>query len=204
MLSLSSRLTEETAPKLKTHLTPQRTERFQAAVRVLADLDSVRRKERKRNPQKTLVRAQPGQLAAQEHEHSPAFWVDASFLLHLKTSFLSQGAFWGLVTGLLLGVVRLVLDFIYPEPRCDEPDLRPGVVKYMHYLYFSMVLATVSTLTVLVVSLLTEPPSEEMVRPHFRFLLAFQAAPTLQLRECRGDTEAGSGGFHSFLICGHL
>ncbi|XP_064009414.1 sodium/myo-inositol cotransporter 2 isoform X3 [Pogoniulus pusillus] len=74
-----------------------------------------------------------------------------------------KGAFWGLVTGLLLGVVRLVLDFIYPEPRCDEPDLRPGVVKYMHYLYFSMVLATISTLTVLVVSLLTEPPSEEMI-----------------------------------------
>lgn len=66
--------------------------------------------------------------------------------------------------GLLLGVIRLVLDFIYPEPQCGETDLRPGVVKYMHYLYFSMVLATISTLTVLVVSLLTEPPLEEMVR----------------------------------------
>uniref|UniRef100_A0A8B9FSF3 Sodium/myo-inositol cotransporter 2 n=1 Tax=Amazona collaria TaxID=241587 RepID=A0A8B9FSF3_9PSIT len=75
-----------------------------------------------------------------------------------------KGAFWGLVIGLLLGVIRLVLDFIYPEPQCGETDLRPGVVKYMHYLYFSMVLATISTLTVLVVSLLTEPPSKEMVR----------------------------------------
>uniref|UniRef100_A0A8C0AQU0 Sodium/myo-inositol cotransporter 2 n=1 Tax=Buteo japonicus TaxID=224669 RepID=A0A8C0AQU0_9AVES len=27
-----------------------------------------------------------------------------------------KGAFWGLVIGLLLGVIRLVLDFIYPEP----------------------------------------------------------------------------------------
>ncbi|NWV01943.1 SC5AB protein, partial [Upupa epops] len=74
-----------------------------------------------------------------------------------------KGAFWGLVTGLLLGVIRLVLDFIYPEPRCDESDLRPSVVKYMHYLYFSMVLAAASTLTVLVVSLLTEPPSADML-----------------------------------------
>uniref|UniRef100_A0A8V5FVD4 Sodium/myo-inositol cotransporter 2 n=1 Tax=Melopsittacus undulatus TaxID=13146 RepID=A0A8V5FVD4_MELUD len=74
-----------------------------------------------------------------------------------------KGAFWGLVTGLLLGIIRLVLDFIYPEPQCGESDLRPGVLKYMHYLYFSMVLATISTLTVLVVSLLTEPPSEEMI-----------------------------------------
>ncbi|NXI35912.1 SC5AB protein, partial [Galbula dea] len=74
-----------------------------------------------------------------------------------------KGAFWGLVIGLLLGAIRLVLDFIYPEPQCGKADLRPGVVKYMHYLYFSMVLAAISTLTVLVVSLLTEPPSEEMI-----------------------------------------
>ncbi|NXO20124.1 SC5AB protein, partial [Cisticola juncidis] len=52
-----------------------------------------------------------------------------------------KGAFWGLLLGLLLGAVRLVLDFIYPEPRCGQPDGRPGVLKYMHYLYFSMVLA---------------------------------------------------------------
>ncbi|XP_027668217.2 sodium/myo-inositol cotransporter 2 isoform X2 [Falco rusticolus] len=74
-----------------------------------------------------------------------------------------KGAFWGLVIGLLLGVIRLVLDFIYPEPQCGETDRRPGVVKYMHYLYFSMVLAAISTFTVLVVSMLTEPPSEEMI-----------------------------------------
>nr|XP_021152411.1 sodium/myo-inositol cotransporter 2 isoform X3 [Columba livia] len=83
-----------------------------------------------------------------------------------------KGAFWGLVTGLLLGVIRLVLDFIYPEPRCGEADLRPAVVKNMHYLYFSMVLSAVSTLTVLLVSLLTEPPSAEMVRHPFRSLFA--------------------------------
>lgn len=66
--------------------------------------------------------------------------------------------------GLLMGIIRMVLDFIFPEPQCGERDTRPGVLRYMHYLYFSMVLAAVSTLTVLLVSLLTEPPSEEMVR----------------------------------------
>lgn len=84
--------------------------------------------------------------------------------------------------GLLLGVIRLVLDFVYPEPQCGERDLRPGVVRYMHYLYFSMVLAAISTLTVLVVSMLTEPPSEEMVRQPLRFLSlflnGFQNAPS--------------------------
>ncbi|NWV42472.1 SC5AB protein, partial [Grantiella picta] len=75
----------------------------------------------------------------------------------------SQGAFWGLVVGLLLGVVRLVLDFIYPKPQCGEPDGRPRVLKYMHYLYFSMVLAAISTLTMLVVSVASEPPAPEMI-----------------------------------------
>ncbi|XP_016157394.1 PREDICTED: sodium/myo-inositol cotransporter 2 isoform X2 [Ficedula albicollis] len=74
-----------------------------------------------------------------------------------------KGAFWGLLLGLLLGAVRLLLDFIYPEPRCGEPDARPAVLKYMHYLYFSMVLGAVTALTVLVVSVATEPPAPQMI-----------------------------------------
>ncbi|XP_068380124.1 sodium/myo-inositol cotransporter 2 isoform X4 [Eschrichtius robustus] len=38
-----------------------------------------------------------------------------------------KGAFFGLILGLLLGLVRLVLDFIYVQPRCDQPDERPAV-----------------------------------------------------------------------------
>uniref|UniRef100_A0A8C3Y977 Sodium/myo-inositol cotransporter 2 n=1 Tax=Catharus ustulatus TaxID=91951 RepID=A0A8C3Y977_CATUS len=74
-----------------------------------------------------------------------------------------KGAFWGLLLGLLLGVLRLVLDFVFPEPRCGEPDSRPAVLKYMHYLYFSMLLGATTTLTVLLVSLATEPPAPQMV-----------------------------------------
>lgn len=90
--------------------------------------------------------------------------------------------------GLLLGIVRLVLDFIYPEPQCGDSDSRPGVLKYMHYLYFSMVLAAISTLTVLVVSVATEPPAPEMVR-----------APLC----IPGEKGAADGSFHSFFISGH-
>ncbi|KYO41096.1 sodium/myo-inositol cotransporter 2 isoform X1 [Alligator mississippiensis] len=74
-----------------------------------------------------------------------------------------KGAFWGLVVGLLLGLIRMVLDFIYPQPQCSQPDTRPAVVKYVHYLYFSMILAAITTITATVVSLLTDPPSEEMI-----------------------------------------
>ncbi|KAM9211185.1 sodium/myo-inositol cotransporter 2 isoform 3-T3 [Dugong dugon] len=74
-----------------------------------------------------------------------------------------KGAFWGLVLGLLLGFIRLVLDFIYLEPRCDQPDERPTVVKNVHYLYFSIILSTVTLVIVSTVSWFTAPPSKEMV-----------------------------------------
>ncbi|XP_004373405.1 sodium/myo-inositol cotransporter 2 isoform X1 [Trichechus manatus latirostris] len=74
-----------------------------------------------------------------------------------------KGAFWGLVLGLLLGFIRLVLDFIYLEPRCDQPDERPTVVKDIHYLYFSIILSTVTLVIVSTVSWFTAPPSKEMV-----------------------------------------
>ncbi|KAF0882158.1 sodium/myo-inositol cotransporter 2 isoform X1 [Crocuta crocuta] len=74
-----------------------------------------------------------------------------------------KGAFSGLILGLLLGLVRLVLDFVYVQPRCDQPDDRPAVVKDVHYLYFSMILSTVTLITVSAVSWFTEPPTKEMV-----------------------------------------
>uniref|UniRef100_A0A8D0GVH7 Sodium/myo-inositol cotransporter 2 n=1 Tax=Sphenodon punctatus TaxID=8508 RepID=A0A8D0GVH7_SPHPU len=77
-----------------------------------------------------------------------------------------KGAFWGMVTGMLIGLIRLVLDFIYLQPRCDEPDNRPGVVKYVHYLYFSFILTVITLAVVVALSLYTEPPSEEMQISH--------------------------------------
>ncbi|XP_058536540.1 sodium/myo-inositol cotransporter 2 isoform X3 [Ochotona princeps] len=74
-----------------------------------------------------------------------------------------KGAFWGLILGLLLGFLRLILDFIYVQPTCDQPDERPSVVKSVHYLYFSMILSSVTLVTLTATTLLTEPPSQEMI-----------------------------------------
>ncbi|XP_031514232.1 sodium/myo-inositol cotransporter 2 isoform X2 [Papio anubis] len=49
------------------------------------------------------------------------------------------------------------------KPQCDQPDERPVLVKSIHYLYFSMILSTVTLITVSTVSWFTEPPSKEMV-----------------------------------------
>ncbi|XP_060116838.1 sodium/myo-inositol cotransporter 2 [Heteronotia binoei] len=74
-----------------------------------------------------------------------------------------KGAFSGLLVGMVIGLIRMVLDFVYLMPRCDEPDSRPAVVKYVHYLYFSIILSVITLVVVVTVSLLTEPPPEQMV-----------------------------------------
>ncbi|XP_036166295.1 sodium/myo-inositol cotransporter 2 [Myotis myotis] len=74
-----------------------------------------------------------------------------------------KGAFAGLIVGLLLGLIRLILDFIYTQPQCHQPDERPAVVKDVHYLYFSTILSAVTLVTMSAVSWLTEPPPTERV-----------------------------------------
>ncbi|RWS08778.1 Sodium/myo-inositol cotransporter-like protein [Dinothrombium tinctorium] len=67
------------------------------------------------------------------------------------------GAFWSLVIGLLAGVIRMILDVIYKQPPCGEDDLRPFLIRKIHYMYFAIVLVCLSSLTAVIVSLLTEP-----------------------------------------------
>ncbi|KAM9305456.1 sodium/myo-inositol cotransporter 2 [Gastrophryne carolinensis] len=74
-----------------------------------------------------------------------------------------KGAFWGLTIGLVVGIIRMVLDFVYVAPQCDQSDTRPAVVKYVHYLYFSMILGLLTLIVVVAVSLWTQPPPKEMV-----------------------------------------
>lgn len=76
----------------------------------------------------------------------------------------SQGAFCGLTIGLVVGSIRMLLDFIYPAPLCYEVDDRPGVLK-VHYLYFSTMLSFIVLAVVVAVSLATDKPKPEQVKP---------------------------------------
>uniref|UniRef100_A0A8C5SSX2 Sodium/myo-inositol cotransporter 2 n=1 Tax=Laticauda laticaudata TaxID=8630 RepID=A0A8C5SSX2_LATLA len=84
-----------------------------------------------------------------------------------------KGAFCGLLVGMMMGLIRMVLDFVYLQPGCGESDDRPAVVKYVHYLYFSMILGVITLIVVVAVSLLTEPPPEEMVCALRKMLAVF-------------------------------
>ena len=66
--------------------------------------------------------------------------------------------------GMCIGVVRLLLELFHKEPHCGEPDLRPAYISKVHYMYVAVLLFVVSAVIVVVISLLTDPPTQEMVQ----------------------------------------
>ncbi|XP_063861449.1 sodium/mannose cotransporter SLC5A10-like isoform X1 [Scylla paramamosain] len=68
-----------------------------------------------------------------------------------------KGAFWALMMGLFVGLIRLILDFSHPPPSCNEDEYRPLVIQ-LNFMYFAMILFWITVLTAVVVSLFTEPP----------------------------------------------
>ncbi|XP_056611702.1 sodium/myo-inositol cotransporter-like isoform X1 [Triplophysa dalaica] len=74
------------------------------------------------------------------------------------------GAFWGGMTGFILGTTRLLLGFIYREPKCDQPDERPAFITHVHYMYIAAGLFWISGLVAVVVSLCTPPPENNKIQ----------------------------------------
>ncbi|XP_047473374.1 sodium/glucose cotransporter 5-like [Penaeus chinensis] len=73
-----------------------------------------------------------------------------------------KGAFWALMTGLLVGMVRMVLDFSFRPPPCWEQDTRPAIIK-LNFMYFAMILFWITGVTGIVVSLLTKPSEDYLL-----------------------------------------
>ena len=77
-----------------------------------------------------------------------------------------QGAFWSLVVGLVIGLIRMILEFAIPAPACSstEPDPRPTFVSKIHYLHFGIILFVISALVAIVISLFTKKPEKKQVK----------------------------------------
>ncbi|KAK7162193.1 hypothetical protein R3I94_004750 [Phoxinus phoxinus] len=73
------------------------------------------------------------------------------------------GAFWGLMVGLVVGLTRMILEFVFPLPRCGVFDPAPSVLRSVHYLHFAIILCALTAIVVAVISLLTPPPNEEQI-----------------------------------------
>uniref|UniRef100_A0A3Q3DNV3 Sodium/mannose cotransporter SLC5A10 n=1 Tax=Hippocampus comes TaxID=109280 RepID=A0A3Q3DNV3_HIPCM len=91
-----------------------------------------------------------------------------------------QGAFWGLMVGLVVGVCRMVLEFAFPPARCGIVDLAPAVLRRVHYLHFAILLCGLTAVVVIVVSLLTPPPGREQMTCGHGLRLCIAAIRRLQ------------------------
>ncbi|CAF3674837.1 unnamed protein product [Rotaria sordida] len=69
-----------------------------------------------------------------------------------------EGAFWGLICGLVIGLIRFIWEFSYSVPPClySSTDSRPQAVKF-HFLYFAILLFVLTCLVTITISLLTRP-----------------------------------------------
>ncbi|XP_078096847.1 sodium/mannose cotransporter SLC5A10-like isoform X2 [Mustelus asterias] len=74
------------------------------------------------------------------------------------------GAFWGLMVGLVVGLARMIMEFVHPSPRCGVHDPRPSILKKIHYLHFAVILCALTALIVVTISLLTKPPNESQMK----------------------------------------
>lgn len=84
--------------------------------------------------------------------------ISYTFHLHL------QGAFWGLMGGLVMGLCRMIPEFWFGTGSCIYPSNCPFLVCGIHYLHFGIILFLCTSVLVLVVSCCTQPIDDQHVR----------------------------------------
>uniref|UniRef100_A0A670JDB0 Sodium/glucose cotransporter 2 n=1 Tax=Podarcis muralis TaxID=64176 RepID=A0A670JDB0_PODMU len=90
--------------------------------------------------------------------------IAAIFLLGLFVKRVNeQGAFWGLVGGLAIGMARMIPEFFYGTGSCLFPSTCPRLICGVHYLYFAFILFCLTATIAMGVSLCTSPIPEKHV-----------------------------------------
>jgi len=86
-------------------------------------------------------------------------WVVVFFLGMFWSRATEQGAWYGLLAGLVVGICRMGIHFGYASPKCGstDPDVRPSVFTEVHYLHFAILLAGITFIVDVGVSLVTKP-----------------------------------------------
>lgn len=61
------------------------------------------------------------------------------------------------MVGLVIGLIRMIAEFVYGTGSCLAPSNCPKIICGVHYMYFAIILFFVSIIAILGVSFLTEP-----------------------------------------------
>ncbi|NXX24878.1 SC5A9 protein, partial [Nicator chloris] len=113
--------------------------------------------------------------------------ITALFILAIFWKRINEpGAFWGLMAGLAVGLVRMIMEFIYSAPSCGEEDRRPAVLKDLHYLYFALILCALTAIVIVLISLCTPPIPEEKL-DSLTWWTRHKKAPAINLKSCRSE-----------------
>ncbi|XP_060548813.1 sodium/glucose cotransporter 2 isoform X2 [Pantherophis guttatus] len=84
--------------------------------------------------------------------------IAAIFLLGVFVKRLNeQGAFWGMMGGLAIGMARMIPEFVYGAGSCLFPSNCPRLICGVHYLYFAIILFLATAAIAVGVSLCTSP-----------------------------------------------
>lgn len=84
--------------------------------------------------------------------------VAAVFMLAIFCKRVNEpGAFYGLTIGLAIGLSRMIAEFVYGTGSCVNPSNCPTIICGVHYLYFGIILFTISCILILGISLMTKP-----------------------------------------------
>ena len=74
----------------------------------------------------------------------------------MRSSFRSQGAFWGCLIAQLWGITRFILDIAYPAPACGDSETRPSFLVQFHEYYHAVSEILLAFVVAVVISLCTE------------------------------------------------
>jgi len=69
------------------------------------------------------------------------------------------------MAGLVVGIIRMAVEFSFPGPRCGSHDVdnRPDIISKVHYLMFAIILAAVSLVATLAITIVTAPRRKNQV-----------------------------------------
>lgn len=108
------------------------------------------------------------------------------------------GAFWGLMVGLVIGILRFILELSFIVPPCGsgDPDPRPEIIKMIvgnvHFLHFSCILFIITGVVTIGISLMTEPIPEEYLY-RLTFWTRRDNRVRKQLEDVKNDDESLKG-----------